>query len=82
MVKNNQNHLKKELQFYLMKSLFKKNKKKSYKKTSARIDAKSLNNARVEKINKKKENLKTQLQQNTEKMNAIEKQKLLIFVES
>ena len=36
MVKNNQKHLKKELQFYLIKSLFKKNKKK----TSAKIDAK------------------------------------------
>ena len=58
-----------------MKSLFKKNKK-NYKKTSAKIDAKSLNDPRVAKRNEKKENLKRQLQQNTEKMNAIKKQKL------
>ena len=46
------------------------------KNTSAKIDAKSLNDARVAKRNEKKENLKRQLQQNTEKMNAIKKQKL------
>ena len=50
--------------------------KKITKKTSAKIDAKSLNDARVAKRNEKKENLKRQLQQNTEKMNAIKKQKL------
>ena len=48
--------------------------KKITKKTSAKIDAKSLNNPRVAKRNEKKENLKKQLQQNTEKMNAIKKQ--------
>ena len=53
MVKNNQKHLKKELQFYLMKSLFKKNKKKLQKNTSAKIDAKSLNDAGVAKRNEK-----------------------------
>ena len=46
------------------------------KKTSAQIDAKSLNDARVAKRNEKKENLKRQLQQNTENMNSIRKQKL------
>ena len=50
--------------------------KKITKNTSAKIDAKSLNDARVAKRNEKKENLKRQLQQNTEKMNAIKKQKL------
>ena len=50
--------------------------KKIMKNTSAKIDAKSLNDARVAKRNEKKENLKRQLQQNTEKMNAIKKQKL------
>ena len=54
MVNNNQKHLKKELQFYLMKSLFKKHKTKLQKKTSAKIDAKSLSDARVAKINEKK----------------------------
>ena len=52
-----------------MKSLFKKNKKKLQKNTSAKIDAKSLNDAGVGKRNK--EDLK-----NTEKLNAIKKQKL------
>ena len=56
--------------------------KKITKKTLAKIDTKSLNNAKVAKRNEKKENLKKHLQQNTEKMNAIKKQKLLIFVES
>ena len=37
-----------------MKSLFKKHKTKLQKKTSAKIDAKSLNDARVAKINEKK----------------------------
>ena len=46
------------------------------KNTSAKIDAKSLNDARVAKRNEKNENLKRQLQHNTEKMNAIKKQKL------
>ena len=50
--------------------------KKTTKKTSAKTDAKSLNDARVAKRNEKKENLKRQLKQNTEKMNAIKKQKL------
>ena len=50
--------------------------KKITKKTSAKIDAKSLNDARVAKRNEKNENLKRQLQHNTEKMNAIKKQKL------
>ena len=50
--------------------------KKITKNTWAKIDAKSLNDARVAKRNEKKENLKRQLQQNTEKMNAIKKQKL------
>ena len=40
------------------------------------MDVKSLNYARVEKKSKKKKKLKSQLQQNTEKMNAIKKQKL------
>ena len=59
-----------------MKSLFKKNKKKLQKNTSAKIDAKSLNDAGVAKRNEKKEDLRRQLQQNTEKLNAIKKQKL------
>ena len=37
---------------------------------------------KLQKEMKKKKNLKKHLQQNTEKMNAIKKQKLLIFVES
>ena len=37
-----------------MKSLFKKNKKKLQKNTSAKIDAKSLNDAGVAKRNEKK----------------------------
>ena len=51
-------------------------REKLQKKTSAKIDTKSLNNARVAMRNEKKENLKRQAQQNAEKMNAIKKQKL------
>ena len=55
----------------------KKKQKINYrKKTSAKIDGKPLNDARVEKGNEKKEYLKRQLQQNTEKINPIKKQKL------
>ena len=49
----------KKVQFYLMKNLFKKKKNKTKqnktkKKTSAKMDVKSLNYARVEKKSKKK----------------------------
>ena len=50
-------------------------REKLQKKTSAKIDTKSLNNARVAMRNEKKENLKRQAQQNAEKMNAIKRQK-------
>ena len=49
------------------------------KKTSAKIDAKSLNDARVAKRNEKKENLKRQLQQNTEKNECNQKTKTINF---